>query len=55
MIYHLTEHMKKVLLERLEIQNIKVDLKKPFHYNGYLIDLNKETIECIKPVKCIVK
>lgn len=55
MIYHIDDMMENAILERLEIQNIKVDLNKPFIYNGYRINLVERTSECIYPIKCKIK
>ena len=55
MVYHITDQMKEVILQRLEDEGIIVNLKREFEYNGYKIDLVKRTIQCTRPVKCIVK
>lgn len=52
MIYHIDDIMKEVILERLEVQNIKVNLTKSFVYNGYRINLVERTSECLRPIKC---
>ena len=55
MTYHIDDIMARVILERLDEQNIKVDLSKTFIYNGYRINLVERTSQCLSPVKCIIK
>ena len=52
MIYHIDNIMQRVILERLDEQNIKVDISKSFSYNGYRINLVDKTIDCLNPIKC---